>query len=54
MSDKQFPAGLDIDSFANTSVEIIENMVKDYRSHMCALDFDNLFIDIIEKRGEIK
>ena len=44
MSHKQIIEGLEIDPLTNISVEIIENMVKDLKSHSCALDLDSLFL----------
>ena len=41
--------GLEIDLFTHIYVEIIYNIVKDFNTHMCLIDFDSLFIAIIEK-----
>ena len=42
MIHKQTIAGLDIDLFTNIYVDIIEKMVKYFKSHICALDFYSL------------
>ena len=47
MTHKKALAGLDIDLFTNISVEIIENMVKDFKTQRCALDFDSLFLSLL-------
>ena len=49
MSHKQALAGLNIDLFTNIYVQINENMVNDFKSHRCALEFDSLFLGIIVK-----
>ena len=49
MSHRQTLAGLGIDLFTNISVEIIENMVDYFKTHMCVLDFDIPFLINIVK-----
>ena len=46
---RQNLAGLDIDIFTDIYVERIYNMVKDFKTHMFALEFDILFLGLIEK-----
>ena len=41
-----------IDLFANASVEIIYNMVKDFKTHRCALDLDILFLGLLTKSNK--
>ena len=40
---------IDINLFTHISVEIICNMVKDFKTHRCALGFYGLFVGLIEK-----
>ena len=56
MSRNQTLVGLYIDHFTNISVDIIEKMVNDFRTHMCALDCDRLFLSLAvkENNNEIK
>ena len=42
-------ASLDIDLFTNISFEIFENIVKYFKTDICALDFGSLFIGLILK-----
>ena len=49
MIHKKTLVGLEIDLFTHISVEIIHNIVKDFNTHRCALDFDSLFIVILAK-----
>ena len=49
MIHKKTPAGLGIDLFTHISIEIIYNMVKYFKTQTCELDFDIIFIDILEK-----
>ena len=49
MSHKQILVVLDIYLLTNISVERIDDIVKDFKLHRCALDFDSLFLDIIVK-----
>ena len=41
--------GLEIDLFTHIYVEIIYNIVKDFKTHRYFIDFDSLFIVILEK-----
>ena len=56
MSKRQNIVGLDIDLFTHIYVERIYNIVKDFKTHMCVLDFDILFLKLLanEKNNEIK
>ena len=47
-------AGLDIDLFTHIYVEIIYNMVKYFKKHIYALDFDSLFLRILVKENKIE
>ena len=49
MIHKKSLSGLDIDLFNNISVGIFEKMVKDFKLHRCALDFDSLSLCLIVK-----
>ena len=49
MIQNQILSGLDIDLFTHMSVAIIDNIVKEFRMHRCALDFDGLFLSILVK-----
>ena len=42
-------SGLEIDSFTYIYVESIYNMVNYFNMHMCALDFDSLFLRLLVK-----
>ena len=48
-SHTQTLADLDIELLAYISVERIENMVKDFKSHICAFDFDSLLFRLVVK-----
>ena len=56
MSHNQNLVGLYIDHFTNISVDIIEKMVNDLKTHMCALNFGRLFLSLAvkENNNEIK
>ena len=41
--------GLGIDLFAHIYVERIYNMVKDFKTHRFALDFDSILLGLISK-----
>ena len=43
---------LDIDLFTHIFVEMIYNMVRYFNMHRCALDFDSLFLGLIEKENK--
>ena len=43
-SHKKTLAGLDIELFTNIYFQIIKKMVKDIKTHRCALEFDSLFL----------
>ena len=47
MSHRHTLAGLDIYLFTRISVERINNMVKYFKTHRCALDFDSLFLGLL-------
>ena len=47
MSHRKTFIGLDIDLITHISVDVIYNMVKDFKTHKCALDFDSLFLNLI-------
>ena len=49
MSQNQILSGLEIDLFTHISVAKIDNIVKEFRMHRCALDFDGLFLSILVK-----
>ena len=49
MSHRQTLAGLDIELFDHIYVDIIDNMVRSFKSHRCALGFDSLFLGHIAK-----
>ena len=49
MSYNKSLAGLYIDLFTYISVEIINKMVKDFKTHRCVLGFDSLFLVLIVK-----
>ena len=49
MSHKQTLTGLDVDLHTNISEAKIEKMVKDFKTHRCALDFDSSFLDLVIK-----
>ena len=42
-------SGLDIDLFTNISIKTIYNMVTDFKTHRCALDFDSIFLVLFGK-----
>ena len=46
---KETLVGLDIDLFANIPVEILDNMVKYFKTNKSALDFDRCFLNILVK-----
>ena len=56
MIHRQIIAGLKIDLFAHIYFGIIEKLVKDFKTHRCALGFDILLLGILvkEKNNEIK
>ena len=52
MIHKQTLAGLYIYLFTNIYIDIIEKMVKDFNTHICALDFDCRFLILVVKRNK--
>ena len=52
MSNMKTISGLDIDLFTHIFVEMIYNMVRYFNMHRCALDFDSLFLGLIEKENK--
>ena len=49
MSHRKTLTGLDIDLLTHIYVERIYNMVEDFKTHMCALEFDSLFLSLLLK-----
>ena len=47
LSHKENLTGLDIDIFTILYVGVIDKMVKNLRTHTCALEFDSHFISTI-------
>ena len=47
MIHKQTTVGLEVDLFTHISVEIIYNIVNDFNTHRCMLDFDTLLISLL-------
>ena len=52
MSHRQPIVGLGIYFFNNIYFERIYNIFKDFKTHRCALEFDSLFLRLLEKENK--
>ena len=52
MSQRKTLVVLGIDIFTHISAEKIYNMVKDFKTCRCALEFDILFLGLISKENK--
>ena len=51
MIHKQTITGLYIDLLTQNSVDIIYNMVKDFNTHGCMIEFDTLLLSLLLKEN---